>query len=189
LGYDRLSAREIGADLLKFLISKKGNELIQNMRSKYDVIVVDGPPIFASAEALLLASIADEVLLAVRWGSTDRRVVRNAAELLRRSSTSEDGEVPARLKTILTRADLSAHARYRYGDAAELLLNYDRQQLWTARSPNASLPHLISTESVRPGTLRLLLALCRRALPSWDRNVGKHPESAAGLRSDSAGPA
>ena len=54
----------------ELLSSKRMEALIASMREKYDFIVVDTPPILAAADALLLSSMSDAVLLVVRSGVT-----------------------------------------------------------------------------------------------------------------------
>ncbi|MBW4024299.1 MAG: polysaccharide biosynthesis tyrosine autokinase [Proteobacteria bacterium] len=70
------SARRIGDLALK--ASTEG------WRRSYDLIVLDAPPVLASADALLLAEMADSVLLCIRWSHTPRRLVAHACALLGR---------------------------------------------------------------------------------------------------------
>ena len=189
LGYDYLSGAEIGVDLLGFLISKQGQQLFPKLRRRYDCILIDGPPVLGSAEARILASLADEVLLAVRWGETRREVSANAVELLRRAGTAEGLNRP-RLKAVLTRADLSAHARYQYGDAAELLLTYDRGVKSAARKPTVE--RLLDRPAARPGASRRQnsgLFSAFRCLGGAKRKAsGRGMEQTSSLRTDAVEP-
>jgi succinoglycan biosynthesis transport protein ExoP len=51
-------------------------------RREYDLVVLDGPPILASADALLLAEIAEGILLCIRWNHTPRRLATHVRGLL-----------------------------------------------------------------------------------------------------------
>jgi len=183
LGYDYLSGSEIGVDLLAFLISRSGQQLFRQLRSKYDCIIVDGPSVLGSAEARILASVADEVLLAVRWGSTRRDLARYAVDLFRASGMADDGG-QSRLKAVLTRADLPAHARYRYGDAAELLVTYDRPSRPRLRLASQALPprRLRATLGAVARSLAASLggwyALRQRRSPGADRSGALHTDPA-----------
>jgi hypothetical protein len=55
---------------------------------------------------------------------------------------------------VLTRADLPAHARFRYGDAAELLVTYDRPS-----HPRLPLPR----QALLPGRLRITFGAVARS--------------------------
>lgn len=57
-------------------------ELVQAVRSAYDLTVVDMPPVLASSEVAPVSTLLDAVLLAVRAGVTPRRLVKQATEKL-----------------------------------------------------------------------------------------------------------
>jgi capsular exopolysaccharide synthesis family protein len=54
----------------------------EGWRRDYDLVVLDAPPILASADALLLAEMAEGILLCIRWNHTPRRLVAHARGLL-----------------------------------------------------------------------------------------------------------
>jgi polysaccharide biosynthesis transport protein len=54
---------------------------VREMRSKYDLVVVDAPPLTTSAEAAALARHADGVVVVVRRGATVRALRRLAQQL------------------------------------------------------------------------------------------------------------
>jgi hypothetical protein len=78
----------------------------------------------AVAEARLLPTIADQTLFVVAWSRTRREIVRNAVKLLRNSASYAGGS--ATIRAIITKVDLAKHARYRYGDSGECLMEYRR---------------------------------------------------------------
>jgi uncharacterized protein involved in exopolysaccharide biosynthesis len=93
-------------------------DLIGQLRERYDYVIIDGPSVLGAVEARLLPSIADRLLLVVKWRSTRREVARNALDLLRKSGglNKEPSDLAV---AIATQVDLKRHARYRYGDMGE----------------------------------------------------------------------
>ncbi|MEJ8561252.1 division plane positioning ATPase MipZ [Yoonia sp. GPGPB17] len=57
-------------------------EWLSTLKQLYDHIVIDGPPVFHSPLARLLASHADTILYAVRWSKTPTEVVQRGLETL-----------------------------------------------------------------------------------------------------------
>jgi capsular exopolysaccharide synthesis family protein len=60
----------------------QARDTFHSVSQKFDVVLVDSPPILAANDALLLASIVDAVLLVVGAGSTDLDELRRAKEQL-----------------------------------------------------------------------------------------------------------
>lgn len=59
------------------LLDGSGMEaLLEEVRERFDVVVVDGPPLAAGPDAALLGQKADQVLLVLRRGETDRDVAQ-----------------------------------------------------------------------------------------------------------------
>jgi polysaccharide biosynthesis transport protein len=63
--------------------------LLVQLKTEYDVIVLDTPPVLVSADAATLAGSADGVIMVVRAGQTDR----GAAELARHRVSAAGGRV------------------------------------------------------------------------------------------------
>jgi succinoglycan biosynthesis transport protein ExoP len=63
--------------------------LLLQLKTEYDVIVLDTPPVLVSADAATLAASADGVIMVVRAGQTDR----DAAELARQRVSSAGGRI------------------------------------------------------------------------------------------------
>jgi succinoglycan biosynthesis transport protein ExoP len=74
-------SRLIPADLL----SQFGEQLVDSLRHRADFVVIDGPPVLAAADAVILGTLLDGVLLVVRAAETRRGRGRDAAETLRRA--------------------------------------------------------------------------------------------------------
>jgi polysaccharide biosynthesis transport protein len=89
---DRLSFLPCGTDAQstpELLEPSNLRGLLLQLRTEYDVIVLDTPPVLVSADAATLAASADGVILVVRAGQTDR----GAAELARQRVSSAGGRV------------------------------------------------------------------------------------------------
>lgn len=83
--------------------------LLNRLREKADVIVIDSPPLPEVAEALELAAAVDAVLLAVRLGHTNRDRLNQLREMLARRGVSPVGLV------VTTRRSAQAESPYDYG--------------------------------------------------------------------------
>lgn len=85
--------------------------IIAQLKERFDLIVLDCPPLLAIAEAREIAGLADGVILAVHWRKTSSEAVRLASRML-----------PARLANyigvVLTRVDLRKQSRYANDDTA-----------------------------------------------------------------------
>lgn len=104
-------------DLLELLARADSLECRDELQAEYSLVIISGPSGLAGPEARLLKSWADAILLAVRWDKTPRDIARGVLELLQR-----DGAISVPTGSVLTRVDLKRHARYRFGDSADLLL-------------------------------------------------------------------
>ena len=94
---------------------------LHELRNHYDLIVIDGPPLLGVAEAGLLASVADTVLFAVKWGSTRSDVAQNAIGELQSLGWS-DQTIAEKVRAVVTHVNLKRHASYKFGDSVELLV-------------------------------------------------------------------
>lgn len=119
-GLDYLPMTGYCLDPLVLFAREQMPRLVHQLRESYDCVIIDGPPVLGSVEARLLTSIADKLLLAVKWGSTRREVSQNALSLLSDSGCldKDGGDLPV---AIVTQVDLKRHARYHYGDVGEFL--------------------------------------------------------------------
>jgi succinoglycan biosynthesis transport protein ExoP len=86
-------------------------ELLKSLRSQYDVVIVDAPPVLAVSEAALLAGHADATVIAIRWASTPWDATKTALKQLRDAGAAVAGSV-------LTMVSESQDAKYGYTEAA-----------------------------------------------------------------------
>jgi capsular exopolysaccharide synthesis family protein len=57
--------------------------LISNLKKRFDVIIIDTPPMLPASDALILAPHADGVLLLVKAGMVNREMIKKVVEQLR----------------------------------------------------------------------------------------------------------
>ncbi len=92
-------------------------ELLKSLRSQYDVVIVDAPPVLAVSEAALLAGHADATVMAVRWASTPWDATKTALKQLYDAGAAVSGAV-------LTMVCESQDTKYGYAEAAYLSKNF-----------------------------------------------------------------
>ncbi len=67
--------------------------LVENLRSSYDFILIDTPPVLTVTDAAVLVSVSDGVVLVLRYAQASRNVVARASEILMRSGAQLLGVV------------------------------------------------------------------------------------------------
>lgn len=67
--------------------------LLMELSRQFDVIILDTPPVLVSADAPILAPIADDVLMVVRAGQTNREAAERAYEQLAAAGASFVGAI------------------------------------------------------------------------------------------------
>ncbi len=85
-------------------------DIISLLKERYDLVVVDTPPVMAVADARILGRVVDKTIFVVRWDKTPRKVAKAAMELLRRADVSIAG-------IVLQQVDLKRYGRVGYGDS------------------------------------------------------------------------
>lgn len=91
-------------DPADYLASADVRALVEQLRSTADVVIIDAPPMLVAADATILGSYADGVLLAVTLGHTPMGAVEESAERLRAANAallglSVDGTAERRQST------------------------------------------------------------------------------------------
>lgn len=84
-------------------------KFLSDLRNRYDVVILDGPPILGSGDVSRLANLADATLLAIRWGSTSTDAAGSALHTLLQASAQVVGAV-------LTQVDARRQRLYGRGD-------------------------------------------------------------------------
>ncbi|HVH68413.1 MAG TPA: polysaccharide biosynthesis tyrosine autokinase [Gemmatimonadales bacterium] len=112
---DFLASGSRRRDSPELLGSPRTTAVMTHLRSKYDVIIVDTPPLGAGVDALVLASLAGGLLVVLRLGRTERELAEAKIALL--------GQLPIRvLGAILNdvREESEYYAYSYYMDGYEL---------------------------------------------------------------------
>lgn len=87
------------------------SDVLGRLREKYDCVVIDSTAVLGSTETRVLASMADKVLFAVKWGSTRRDIAQDAVNVLRGPDRPESPRARS-ISGVVTQVDLKKHARY-----------------------------------------------------------------------------
>ncbi len=107
-GLDVLTSGSLPPNPSEILQTKAMTALIAELRHRYEVVLIDAPPLLPVTDASLLASISDGAILVVKHGSTGRDQIRTATERLQ--------SVGARLLgTVLSMSPARELSRYGYG--------------------------------------------------------------------------
>ena len=101
---------------VRFLGSRAMPELLAALRVRYDVVVIDTPPILAVSDYALLVPFADEVAFVVRWRVTRKAAVRTAMRELVEHEIPQPG-------LVLNQIKLNVHQRRNSEDS----LSYYKQ--------------------------------------------------------------
>lgn len=121
-GMHILASRHGVSSPLERLASRRMAAFLESVRHRYDLVIVDTPPIMAVADAGPLAKIADAVLFVVRWGHTPRETVKAALRRLAIVDVNVTG-------IVLSQVDLCRQATYGYGDYG---YHYDKYKSYYA---------------------------------------------------------
>ena len=97
------TARDPGA----LIASPQLPKLLAELRERFELVIINAPPILPVRDAKTLADYADATLLVLRWGRTSPEAAAAAMEIFGRPITG----------AVLNRVDFIAHANRRYGDA------------------------------------------------------------------------
>ena len=82
--------------------------MITQLKSFYDLIIIDSAPISAISDALVLARLSDIIIMAVRWGRTPQGLVCSILNQIATTGRQVDG-------IVLSRVRVSELETYEYG--------------------------------------------------------------------------
>jgi capsular exopolysaccharide synthesis family protein len=111
------------ADLItELMFSERIVDVLDHLRHRYELIIIDSPPLVPLVDGRALAELADRIILALAWDQTPGEVVSHAMNLL---SPVHDRI----LGTVLTRVDLSRLRFYDYYSSSAYLKPYGTARL------------------------------------------------------------
>ena len=90
--------------------SHRMEQIVQELKSRYDLVVVDAPPVMAVADARIIGRLMDKTLFVVRWEKTPRKAASAALDQLRLYGTDVAG-------IVLQQVDLNRYGRIGHGDS------------------------------------------------------------------------
>ena len=112
-------ARSVPSNALDLLNQNKMIKLMESLRKKYDLIILDGPASMAVPDSHLLSSLSDHTLYAVGWNDTKREIVNSGVKQF--ADFNYDT-----LSYVLTKIDLKRHAQYGYKDNVSYYQRYKK---------------------------------------------------------------
>jgi len=83
LDLDILQSGSQVLDPSELIASPRMGAILETLCERYDIVLIDSPPIFPVTDAAILATIVDGVVLVVRGQRTGREITREALERLR----------------------------------------------------------------------------------------------------------
>jgi len=97
------------------LISEKFDALLTALKSQYDYIIIDSPPVLAASDAMVIAQHADQVLMVTRYDNSMERQLTYAVKQMYKSDIQVDGIILNDVKRGLM-SKYSYHYSYAYGN-------------------------------------------------------------------------
>ncbi len=89
------------------LASQKFRSFVQDLKERYDFVVLDAPPTLVVSDSRIVSSSADGVIFAIKWDDTPRGAAAEAVKQLRSTGAPIVGAV-------MTMVDESKSAKYSY---------------------------------------------------------------------------
>jgi Mrp family chromosome partitioning ATPase len=106
----------------ELMFSERMVDVLDYFRHRYELIIVDSPPLVPLVDGRALAELADRIVLALAWDQTPGEVLAHTIELLE----------PVRdriLGTVLTRVDLNRLRFYDYYQSSAYLKPYATSEI------------------------------------------------------------
>ena len=103
------------SDPESLLISEQFDALLTGLKSQYDYIIIDSPPLLAASDAMVLAQHADKVLMVTRYDNSMEKQLIYAIKQMHESNIQVDGIILNDVKQGLM-SKYSYHYRYAYAD-------------------------------------------------------------------------
>ncbi len=91
--------------------SQRMKSIINDLRERFDLVILDSAPIMAVPDTRILAGLVDKTIFVLNWDSTPKKVVYGALHLLNKDGHSNIAGV------VLQKVNLQQYGRYGYGDS------------------------------------------------------------------------
>ncbi len=106
-GLSLLPAGTLPPNPTEILGSERMLFLLSNLKKRFDLLIIDSPPILPASDALLMAPRADGVLLLVKSGQVNRSIINDCVEQLRSTKANIAG-------VVLNQVDMQKEGYYKY---------------------------------------------------------------------------
>ena len=106
----------------ELMLNGRFQEFIDQAKEKFDVIIVDGPPILGLADAIIIAKLVEKLLVVIEAGSTPRNMAIAAMKRLKSSGIKPLGVIFNKMKNdpLGYGYDYYYYAHGYYGDENEI---------------------------------------------------------------------
>ena len=105
-----LSASQPVAEPAAVLGSSRFHDMVEDLKSRFDLVVVNAPAVLAVRDARSMCDFTDDTVLVARWAHTTIEQLRATLEVL------GSGTVAG---CVYNQVDYAEHARRRYGDSVQ----------------------------------------------------------------------
>jgi capsular exopolysaccharide synthesis family protein len=116
-GVDYICARADTPNAPEILESHAMKAALATFADRYDLVILDSPPVMAVSDARIIAQLADYTIFIVHWAKTPRDVVKSAVSALL--------GVTDRVGIVINKVNLAKHALYEYGDYGDYYSRYN----------------------------------------------------------------
>jgi len=107
LGFDVLNSGEKTNAVVNLLESKKMKNLIEKLKTIYDYVLIDSPPVINVSDALYISKLSDAIIFVIAQKQVKKAVIKEAVSLLKLNNINVLG-------VAMNKVDLKNN-RYGYG--------------------------------------------------------------------------
>jgi polysaccharide biosynthesis transport protein len=115
-GLWELSTRSVVPNPTEMLSGPRARDLFRELAERFDLVLIDSPPVLPVADAMILTSYADGVLLVVASGQSRRAELQRTAEKLGQANAPVVGVVLNKVATYGGYGGYGRYGRYGYGN-------------------------------------------------------------------------
>jgi succinoglycan biosynthesis transport protein ExoP len=109
-GLSVITAGGLTRNAPNLLGSRRMGSVLKDLSWRYDLIIIDSPPVLVGSDVRILSEKVDATVVAVRWAATRRVVVNRVLKQLQTAA----GRIPL---PVLSMVNAKKHAQYGYGDS------------------------------------------------------------------------
>lgn len=101
------------------LSSMQMRRILDDLREKYDLVILDSAPVLPVSDSRVLSKLVDKTVFVVRWAETPKEAAAGGVRELRNYSADIAG-------VVLSAVDTTKQAKYGYGDGGYYYRRYSR---------------------------------------------------------------